>query len=107
MREKTQAYSKESKPEAVRLVQAGDRSAIVVAAPLNVDRSLLSKWVKSSEEEGADAFRGHGKKTALEEENWRLKLQNKQLSLELEFLKKCAGTLPRIRSEVPAYQDLL
>jgi transposase-like protein len=69
-------------------VQAGDRSAIEVAASLNVDQSLLSKWVKSSEEEGADAFRGHGKRTALEEEVWRLKLQNKQLTQELEFLKK-------------------
>ena len=88
MRKKRQAYPKEFKQEAVRLVQAGDRSAIEVASSLNVDQSLLSKWVKSSEEEGADAFRGHGKRTALEEEVWRLKLQNKQLSQELEFLKK-------------------
>jgi transposase-like protein len=69
-------------------VQAGDRSAIEVAASLNVDQSLLSKWVKSSESEGADAFRGHGKRTVLEDEVWRLKLQNKQLTQELEFLKK-------------------
>jgi len=88
MRKKRQAYTKEFKQEAVRLVQAGDRSAIEVAASLNVDQSLLSKGVKSSEEEGADAFRGHGKRTALEEEVWRLKLQNKQLTQELEFLKK-------------------
>jgi transposase len=88
MRKKRQAYTKEFKQEAVRLVQAGDRSAIEVAASLNIDQSLLSKWVKSSELEGADAFRGHGKRTALEEEVWRLKLQNKQLTQELEFLKK-------------------
>ncbi len=88
MRKKRTAHPKEFKQEAVRLVQAGDRSAMEVAASLKIDPSLLSKWVKASQEEGPDAFRGHGKRTVLEEENWRLKLQNKQLSQELEFLKK-------------------
>jgi transposase len=88
MRKKRTAHSKEFKQEAVRLVQAGDRSAIEVASSLKIDPSLLSKWVRASQEEGSDAFRGHGKRTALEEEVWRLKLENKQLSQELEFLKK-------------------
>ena len=88
MRKKRIAHSKEFKQEAVRLVQAGDRSAMEVASSLKIDPSLLSKWVRASQEEGSDAFRGHGKRTALEEEVWRLKLENKQLSQELEFLKK-------------------
>ena len=88
MRKKRTAHSKEFKQEAVRLVQAGDRSAMEVASSLKIDPSLLSKWVRASQEEGSDAFRGHGKRTALEEEVWRLKLENKQLSQELEFLKK-------------------
>lgn len=88
MRKKRTSHSKEFKQEAVRLVQAGDRSAMEVASSLKIDPSLLSKWVRASQEEGPDAFRGHGKRTALEEEVWRLKLENKQLSQELEFLKK-------------------
>ena len=88
MRKKRTAHSKEFKQEAVRLAQAGDRSATEVAESLKIDSSLLSKWVRASQEEGSDAFRGHGKRTALEEEVWRLKLENKQLSQELEFLKK-------------------
>ena len=63
MRKKRQAYTKEFKQEAVRLVQAGVRSATEVAASLNIEQSLPPKSVKSSELEGADAFRGHGKRT--------------------------------------------
>lgn len=59
-----------------------------VAANLKVDPSLLSKWIAASRNEGPDAFRGRGKRTALEDEVWRLKLENKQLGQELEFLKK-------------------
>lgn len=88
MGRKRRTHSKEFKQEAVRLAESGERSVAEVAASLGVDQSLLSKWVKSSQEEGSDAFRGHGKRTALEEEVWRLKLENKQLSQELEFLKK-------------------
>ncbi len=32
--------------------------------------------------------RGHGKRTAVEEEIWRLKQRNRALEQELEFLKK-------------------
>lgn len=81
-------FDKEFKTEAVRLATAGDRTASEVADSLNIQVSLLSKWIAASRDEGADAFRGHGKRTALEEEVWRLKLKNKQLEQELEFLKK-------------------
>jgi transposase-like protein len=73
MRKKKQVYTKEFKQEAVRLAQAGDRPAIEVAASLKVDPSLLSKWVRATQEDGPEAFRGHGKRTVVEEENWRLK----------------------------------
>lgn len=59
-----------------------------VAASLKVHPSLVSKWIAAGRSEGADAFRGHGKRTAQEEEIWQLRLKNKQLEQELEFLKK-------------------
>ena len=59
-----------------------------VAKSLGIQDSLLSKWITSSRTEGADAFRGHGKRTAVEEENWQLRLKVKSLEQELEFLKK-------------------
>ena len=81
-------FDKEFKTEAVRLATVGDRTVSEVAENLNIHVSLLSKWMRASREEGADAFRGQGKRTAVEEEMWRLKLKNKQLEQELEFLKK-------------------
>lgn len=85
---KKKQYSTEFKQEAVRLVQAGGRGASEIARSLGVSQSLLSRWVKAQREDGDEAFRGHGKRTAMDEEVWRLKLENKRLAMELEFLKK-------------------
>jgi transposase-like protein len=59
-----------------------------VALSLDISQALLSKWIQSQRDDGDEAFRGNGKRTAAEEELWRLKLENKRLSMELEFLKK-------------------
>ena len=85
---KRRKFTKEFKQEAVRLVEAGGRTASEVASNLAISPTLLSKWMRASSEEGDEAFRGEGKRTAVEEELWRLRNQNKQLALELEFLKK-------------------
>jgi len=41
--------------------------------------------------DGADAFRGRGKRAALEAEISRLKKENQDLRLEQEILKKAAA----------------
>ena len=81
-------FTKEFKTEAIRLATSGTRTATEVAENLEIRSSLLSKWIKASKTEGADAFRGQGKRSAAEEEVWQLKLRNRQLEQELEFLKK-------------------
>jgi len=81
-------FTKEFKEEAVRLASSGDRTSSEIAASLGIGQSLLSRWLKASSEEGAEAFRGHGKRTSIEQEMWDLKLKNKRLEQELEFLKK-------------------
>jgi transposase len=88
MDNKRRKYSKEFKQEAVRLVAVGGRSMTEVAESLEIGASLLSKWVQSQRQDGEEAFRGNGKRTAVEEEIWRLKQRNKALEEELEFLKK-------------------
>jgi len=50
--------------------------------------SILSNWQKSIEAEGEEAFRGQGKRTRVEEELWQLKKKNRELEMELEFVKK-------------------
>jgi len=88
MARRRKTYTKEFKEEAVRLVERGDRSACEIAESLGVSSSLLSRWVRSKASEGNDAFRGRGRRTQLDEENWQLRQQVKRLEQELKFLKK-------------------
>ncbi len=85
---KRRTYTKEYKQEAVRLVTSGGRSLAEIAKSLGVHENVLAKWVKAAKMEGEDAFRGSGKRTAVDEENFRLRLKVKSLEQELEFLKK-------------------
>ena len=75
-------FEKEFKIEAVRLANVRDRTVSEIAESLDIHVSLLTKWIWASREEGSDAFQGQGKRTALEEEVWLLRLQNKQLEQE-------------------------
>jgi len=88
MKKERRTFTKEFKSEAVRLATSGSRQMTEVADSLGIGASLLSKWMRASKSEGAEAFRGQGKRTAVEEELWRLKQENRALSQELEFLKK-------------------
>jgi transposase len=88
MDNKRRKYTKEFKQEAVRLVAVGDRSMTEIAESLGIGASLLSKWVQLQRQDGEEAFRGNGKRTAVEDELWRLKQRNKALEEELAFLKK-------------------
>lgn len=81
-------FDKEFKAEAVRLARSGGRTVSEVAKSLQLNPVLLSRWLKAAETEGADAFRGRGNRTAVEEELHQLRQKNKQLEQELEFLKK-------------------
>lgn len=85
---KKRTFTKEFKQEAVKLATAKGRTIREVANSLNIRENLLSKWINAEKTEGEDAFRGSGKRTATDEENWRLKLKVKGLEQELEFLKK-------------------
>ncbi len=83
-------HSKEFKAEAVRLVKEGGRSYRDVAQSLDLDIGLLRKWAKALDAQGAEAFRGHGQRTALEQEAHDLRQQNKRLKEENDILKKAA-----------------
>ena len=82
-------HSKEFKLEAVSLAEG--RSVAEVARSLGISDKQIYRWRRRLAAEGADAFRGCGKRTALEEENYRLKLENQRLKLEQEILKKAAA----------------
>jgi transposase len=86
-------FSREYKVEAVRL--AGQRGARAASESLGVDISLLYQWKKLLESEGAEAFRGNGNRTVLEEENRQLRLENRRLREEAEILKKASAYFAR------------
>ena len=88
-------HTKEFKQEAVLLARRADVGFARAAKDLGVHESLLRSWSKAQATEGADAFRGHGKKAALEAENARLVRENRTLLMEREILKKAAAFFAR------------
>ena len=89
MRRERRKFSREFKLEAVRLAeQRGVRAA---AESLGVDLSTLYQWKKQLASEGAEAFRGNGNRTGLEEENRQLRLEVRRLREEADILKKAAA----------------
>lgn len=85
------SYTKEFKQGAVRLVTEQGRSISDAASSLGVPAWSLSRWVRAVKEEGQDAFRGNGKRTAQEQEIADLRRKIKQLEEEKEILKKAAA----------------
>lgn len=92
---KRRKHTKEFKQEAVLLARRTDVGFARAAKDLGIHESLLRLWAKAQATEGADAFRGHGKKAALEAENARLVRDNRTLLMEREILKKAAAFFAR------------
>ena len=60
------------------------------AKELGIRVNNIYNWRKKREQEGPDAFRGHGKMTAEMEEITRLRRENARLKEERDILKKAA-----------------
>jgi transposase-like protein len=90
MARKRRAFTPEFKADAVRLVQAGDRTVGQVAKDLDLTETALREWVRRAE---IDAGKGPpGALTSAErEELVRLRRENKRLEMEREILKKAAA----------------
>ena len=92
---KRRKHTKEFKQEAVLLAQGADVGFARAAKDLGIHESLLRSWGKAHATQGADAFRGHGKKAALEAENARLLREIRTLQMERDILKKAAAFFAR------------
>ena len=62
-----------------------------VTRSLGIHDNSIYRWRQELAEDGPQAFRGNGNRTALEEELRRLRLENKQPRMEAEILKKASA----------------
>jgi transposase len=93
-RRKRRAFTPEYKAEAVRLVQAGDRTIQEVAKALDLTETALRSWTKLAAIEAGKGPPG-ALTTAEREELVRLRRDNKRLEMEREILKKAAAFFAR------------
>ena len=86
-------FSKEFKLEAVKLSE--ERGLTEAASSLGLGTEVLCRWRKAYQKVGAEAFRGNGNRTVLEEELRQSHREIRRLREELEILKKASAYFAR------------
>ena len=81
-------YSKEFKLDAISLVLEQNYSRAEAARSLDLNATMLGRWIKEHQDDDGQAFRGNGKLTPEQEELRKLRAQVKRLEMEKEILKK-------------------
>lgn len=81
-------YSKEFKLDAISLVVDQGYTQKDAGRSLDINPTMLGRWIRESRSEDGQAFRGNGKLTPEQEELRNLRTQVKQLEMEKDILKK-------------------
>ncbi len=84
-------FSREFKLEAVRMVAEGRHSLAQVARELDVRPEMLRRWKRQVEQDGEQAFPGHGHLKADDEQLRQLLRENLRLREERDILKKAVA----------------
>jgi transposase len=92
---KRRTYTREFKISAVQLITEQGRSVAEAARSLGIGENLLRKWKHDLEADAAQAFPGHGRLPAFEDELRRLRAENKRLLAERDILKKATAFFAR------------
>lgn len=81
-------YTKEFKLDAISLVLDQGYTRIEAARSLDINTTMLGRWIKEFQSDDGHAFRGNGKLTVEQAEIRRLKEENRRLKMEKDILKK-------------------
>lgn len=81
-------YSREFKLDAVSLVLEQGYTRVEAARSLDINPTMLGRWIKEQADDNDQAFRGNGKMTAEQQQIKDLQAQVKRLQMEKEILKK-------------------
>jgi transposase len=84
-------YEKGYKSQAVQLSIQPGMTVTKAAEQLGIPVNALYRWKKELAENGEDAFRGHGNRTAEQAELFRLRKENAELKMSMDILKKAAA----------------
>ena len=84
-------YDKVFKSQALELAAQPGMTVPKVAADLGIPLNALYRWKKERKEQGPDAFRGQGVRTAAEAELYRLRKENAELKMYVDILKKATA----------------
>ena len=88
---KRKSFSPEFKREAVRLLEISQKAPADLARELGVRRNQLYKWKEQSENRGAKAFPGAGRRREKIDELTRLRRELEKVKEERDILKKAAA----------------
>ena len=84
-------YTREFKLQALKMLTTQGLSVAEVARRLGIRDNLLRNWKKAAQEQGTDAFPGHGHPTPAEDELRALRAEVHRLRAERDLLKKAAA----------------
>ena len=93
MGDKRKRYSKEFKLEAVRMLEAGEKTGHQIEMDLGIGSGQVYRWRKALEASGERAFPGNG--TPRDEELVRLRKENASLREDREILRKVVAMFSR------------
>jgi transposase len=91
MAKQRRSFTPEFKAEAVKLVTEQGYSIAEAARSLGIHETLLRSWKQALDNQGDQAFPGHGKLPPFEEEMRRLRAENQRLRAERDILKKATA----------------
>ena len=89
------SYSAEFKVEALRLLETSGKSASEIERELGIGDGCLHHWKEKLEAGGSEAFPGHGRVPADQEELVRLRRELEIVRQERDILKKAVAIFSR------------